>query len=177
MAAIRWAERRHLQHLAVVLLLIAALAAGCAQTSPVSPLAWECLDYSGCKDDPRGYGVNRGRDSEACVQYEYDGLGTLWLTHTDAACNCGAIAAGGDIEFLPGREIHIEMWEEVPIPQTCVCLIDVSYEITGLRPGTYRLTVYELYLWFSEDEQFDFELDLHGPCSGEVCLPRSEYPW
>ena len=176
MAAIHGSRERRWLHLAAAVPLIAALVVGCAHTSPVSPPAWESFGYSGCKDDLLGDAADRERDAEACIQYDYDGAGTLRLTHIDAACNCGAIEAGGDIEFLPGHEIHIETWEEVLIPQTCLCLFDVSYTITSLCPGTYRLTVQESYLYW-DDDQFDFVLDLHGACSGEVCLPRSDYPW
>jgi hypothetical protein len=168
---------RSARHLVVVSLLLAALVTGCARTGPMARPAWECYGYSGCKDDPTTGGVSGTRDSEACIRYEYDGIGTLRLTHIDAACNCWAVNAGGDVEFLPGYGIHIEMWEEVETPATCVCLFDVSYEITRLLPGTYRLTVDEMYLWAPEDEPFDFVLDIEGACSGEVCLPRWDLWW
>ena len=163
--------------LLVVLPLVMVLAGGCAHTSPVCLPAWESFEFSGCKDDPLGWDASGRRSSEECIRYDYDGVGTLRLTHIDTSCNCGAMAAGGDAEFLPGREIHIEMWEEVPIPAMCLCLFDVGYAVTSLRPGTYRLTVYERRVDQLGDEQFDVSLDLHGACSGEVCLPRSGYPW
>jgi hypothetical protein len=160
----------------LALVLVVVLAAGCSHTSPMSTPVYEVTGFSGCKDLDLRDGGNIDRVTESCVQYEYDGLGMLVLTHVDGAFNCGASEVGGRIEFSSGGLIEIEEWEDVPVPANCICLFDVGYRITSLLPGTYHVTIAEPYL-NPTNEPFDFILDLSEQCSGEVCVPRSGYPW
>ena len=159
-----------------LLFLSIVLAAGCSHTNPMSAPDYEVTGYSGCKDVRFVHAAGDSGVTEACVRYEYDGVGALSLTHLDTAFNCGAVDVGAEIEFSAAGLIQIEEWEDLPVPADCICLFDVAYRITYIDPGTYRVVIVERYL-NPGDEQFDFALDLTGPVSGEICVPRSGYPW
>jgi hypothetical protein len=109
-----------------------------------------------------------------CIQYQYNGSGTLILTHVNAAFNC----CPGKIEatfYTIGHEIEITEVESAA-GCYCRCLYDLNYELKDLEPGVYTIRFIEPYRDES-DELLEFSLDLSSSGSGEHCVDRTTYPW
>jgi hypothetical protein len=113
--------------------------------------------------------------SPDCVQYQYDGQGTLTLKHVNAGFNCcpGDITAQIDIT---GNVITVVELEN----QTgchCLCLYDLDYEVTNLTPGQYTVRFVEPYA-NAGDVQLAIDVTLTSVAgSGENCVDRNYYPW
>jgi hypothetical protein len=149
---------------------------GCAGTAPTDERFPDVARYEGCKDVARHSTPSARGRTEACIVYSYDGVLVLRLTHVNTAFNCTPDEVGGEVHVTPWERIYVVEDEYAPVPADCLCLFDVEYEIHGVPPGHYRLTVDEMYSG-EGNEEFDFELDLTAPCAGDTCLPRTGYPW
>jgi hypothetical protein len=128
--------------------------------------------HSGCK----GPYKNPDTLSLDCIQYEYDGMGTLNLTHINGAFNCCPEEILVDIN-VQGNTIYISE-DETFGPEgacACLCLFDVYITITGLMPGTYTIIVDGMYLYAMPP--LNTTVDLVAQPSGEFCLERDDYPW
>ncbi|SYZ73038.1 exported hypothetical protein [Candidatus Zixiibacteriota bacterium] len=110
-----------------------------------------------------------------CVQYQYDGFGTLTLKHINAGLNCCPIIAA-DV-YVSGSTITI-----VEIDSTdnggcsCLCTFDLEYGIDDLLPGIYTLRFVEPYKTTS-DPPLEVIIDIGTNPSGEYCVSRCCYPW
>jgi hypothetical protein len=112
---------------------------------------------------------------EDCLDWEYDGQGTLTLQHVHGGFNCCPII-GADINIV-GNTITItesETFEFEPCP--CLCVFNVDYEITNLAPGEYEFLVVGLYLNVGEP-YVQFTANLVAEPTGSFCLTRDHYPW
>lgn len=111
-----------------------------------------------------------------CIQYEYDGMGTLTLTHINGAFNCCPSEILADIE-IQGDTIRINESEIFDDSSACpcLCLYDVYLTVTGLIPGEYTIIIDGMYLGGSP--QLNTTVDLVAEPSGIYCLERNDYPW
>ncbi len=116
-------------------------------------------------------------DGESCLQYDYDGTGTLSLTHLDAVFNCCIDYLTAVISIV-GNTITITEDEVLSAPCDCVCPYDLQMQVENLPPGEYRIVVEGPYGAGGSGVQFDFTLDLSQAVSGEYCgegAPALEY--
>ena len=129
--------------------------------------------YSGCKaagapeaSTETFSASDRGKE---CLEYDYDG-NNLLLKHINAAFNCclDGITARIDVD---GQVITITTEEKLANGQGChcLCLYDLDYLITGLKPGIYTIVISS----FSNLIQINFS----RPTSGTYCETRDRYPW
>jgi len=149
-------------------------------TGPSLGLA-ECLVQS---SDPYGYVVSTGDcwssgqsggeaapSLQTCIIYEYDGVGSLSLTHVDAGLNCCPVPTiTVDIE---GNTITITEADDGMCD--CLCLYDIEYQVENLPPGQYRIMVHEAVP--IEGDPIDFVADLTQAGSNLFCEARTAYPW
>jgi hypothetical protein len=133
------------------------------------------IDHTGCKSF-RGSSMSADTTSDQdCIEYAYDGNGTLSIKHINAGFNCCPVIAV-DIRF-EGSTIVIEELDSLQNGGCdCNCLFDVNYEITSLPPGLYRIIVIEPYRW-EGDPELDFVVDFSSAASGIHCESRTHYPW
>ncbi len=143
--------------------------APCSETEPSGNLT----GMSSCKvlyrtpvsDDSLWY-----RD---CIEYHYDGEGTLTLRHINAGFNCcPEIAAAISIESGVITIEDIELSGDCD----CLCLFDLDYEIVNIEPGQYFLMVIEPYV-NELDDPLEFDVDLSSATDGVFCVYRYHYPW
>lgn len=111
---------------------------------------------------------------EDCIEYQYNGTGTLVLRHINAGFNCCPGEIRADIEFN-GNVITITE-KEVEQGCDCLCLFDLDYEIINLAPGEYTLRVIGLYV-DANDQPLELTLQFPSQNSGTYCLQRNYYPW
>ena len=110
-----------------------------------------------------------------CLQFTWDGNGTLVLRHINAGFNCcpdqllGSVAIQDGAITLTESELHGLCF--------CLCLYDLDYEILHLKPGLYTLQVAPTHYVPSGDPPLTFAVDLTAPTNGIYCVPRSAYPW
>lgn len=130
--------------------------------------------WTGCKEFSLGKTTTTAGPDQECIQYEYDGLGTLLLTHVNGGFNCGTHTVIPEISIGIGSITINE--DEEGNPAWCLCLFDVDYEIVDLSPGAYTVRINGLYLE-AGDESLEFTADLTSATSGEFCVPRTHYPW
>jgi len=134
------------------------------------------LEYLGCKGAATGVGLSSFQSTdEDCIQYKYDGEGTLTLQHINAGFNCCPGVISAVIQFNGNTITILEQEEKADCK--CNCLFDLNYEITGLVPGAYLLQVFEPYV---EDGDAILAVTLEIPDNaqtGSFCLTRPYYPW
>ena len=74
-------------------------------------------------------------DDSACITWEYDSTGVLWLTHENFVANCcldsliGAVGVSGDT-------IHLQVTEYNP-SCFCICPYDIEMKLENLPPRLY----------------------------------------
>jgi hypothetical protein len=149
-------------------------------SGPQPPL---CPEGSSPTGSLKGFGSCKGvgstqaaadpQSAEDCLEYGLGGNGVLYLKHINAAFNCCPVFEA-EVSVV-GNEITITEIE-VEGQCNCLCLYDVSYEITGLAYGQYHIVVNELNVYGS-DQLLDFTVDLSVTPSGRFCVPRNHYPW
>jgi hypothetical protein len=105
-----------------------------------------------------------------CIDYEYDGVGTLALTHRNAIFNCCPTYL---LAYISVADNVITITEDEDLEPyggcDCVCLFDVDMMIVGLPPGVYTVYVDELYIGVGEwdpREDIQFIVDLTSATSG-----------
>lgn len=113
--------------------------------------------------------------SESCVEYNYDAANkTLFLKHVNAGFNCCPGTLSANITLVENIITIAESEQEAACH--CNCLFDLTFEITDLKPGAYRIVMVEPYL-HDDDPALSFLLDLTTEPNGNVCVPRVHYPW
>lgn len=128
---------------------------------------------SGCKTFQEVLSPDSAPADQDCVEYSYDGVGTLLLKHWNAGFNCcPEMATNVSIEdnVITIEEIEIAGYCD------CLCLFDLDYEIVQLPPGEYTVTVIEPYVHEGQ-EILEFSIDLVSSPSGIHCVYRDFYPW
>ncbi|RKX26389.1 MAG: hypothetical protein DRP47_08265 [Candidatus Zixiibacteriota bacterium] len=131
------------------------------------------IDYSGCGIHTVDKVAQSFSLDQDCVVYEYDGEGTLQLTHFNAGFNCCTdLAADIDID---NNVITITETESGDYCH-CLCLYNLEYSISNLSSGIYTVKFVEMYLP-QGDDTLQFTLNLSTAPIGDICFDRSSYPW
>jgi len=139
-------------------------------------------DFSGavvgngpCKTFVKTADVDTIPSNQDCIEYTYDGEGTLQLRHINAGLNCCPVIVA---EFsLTPESITITQIDSLYMGGCdCLCLFDIDYLITGVPPGVYTLVVDEV-ITFQGEDPLEFPIDLTTATSGIFCVEREYYPW
>lgn len=175
-------------------LFIALLIAGCSDevTPPVEDthvggITGTLAGTTGCKDNI--YGMQPGAIANLdCMTWDWDGADTLRIFHVNAALNCcpGTIVGtvvpvyyeitDPDLEpRLAGFNITEKEGDDA-IMCHCLCLYDLSYELTGITGGTIFIRFYEKYIRPGAEPLYAV-LDLDEEHEGSTCIYRDTYPW
>ncbi len=132
--------------------------------------------YDGCKT----FMLDKDSLDEDCLVYDYDGSGTLQLTHLNDIFNCCPDTLMADIN-IEGHVITIIETEDLSQGGgcDCTCLFDLYYEITNLPPDEYIIRVDNTYYydWLCNGEVIEFTVDLTTATSGYFCVDRQYLPW
>lgn len=173
-----------------VILFAILLAHGCSDeiTPPVDDvpthISGNLVHCTECKDNIYGLGTGSPVTPD-CVTWDWDGSDTLRIVHVNAALNCcpGTIAgiirpvydSPGDESRFVGLEITEVEGDDAPMCH-CLCLYDLSYEISGIEGGTLRIRFLEKYI-ADGAEPLEVTVDLGAEPSGSHCIQRYTYPW
>jgi len=116
---------------------------------------------------------------EDCIVYEYDGSGTLSLSHINDVFNCCPDTIMVDFSF-DDNIITITETESLDIGGgcDCICIFDLFYEITNLPPDIYTVRVDNTYYYnYLNCDIIEFTVDLTTTTSGYFCVDRYYLPW
>jgi hypothetical protein len=136
--------------------------------APCGETVGELISHSNCLSGQEKDGT------QDCLEYQYDGQGTLLLTHRNAGLNC----CPGNFPATVTVGEGVITIDETPIPGNCecLCLFDLGYQVVNLPAGTYQVVVREQCL-SGEDAPLQFTVDLGAAPSDSFCLERTHYPW
>ena len=135
----------------------------------------QLTNHSSCKSIEKSAALDDPRPTEGCLDWSYDGFGTLTIEHLNAGFNCCPVILA-DIEVV-GNNIIVNQIDSLDGGGcSCLCLFDLTYEITNLQPGIYKISVFEPYLP-EGDAPMEVTINLATEPTGRFCLPRSQYPW
>lgn len=165
---------------ALSVLVIAAFFAGCGDecTTEADPVTGgpvvkltsqtECKDVS-APESTITPDIDR-------IRYNYDGSGTLLITHVNTGFNCcpDSFRVGIDVGNDTIRITETELLTNGGC--RCLCLYDLEYEITDLPAGSYRIEVVQMYL-AEEDELLESTIDLTSAAADSFDVTREHYPW
>lgn len=132
------------------------------------------VGWSGCKSWSKNTPPDSAQPDQDCIYWQYDGESVLQLLHANAGANCCPDDIIAEIS-ISGAEIVIEEQEVLTHPCYCLCLFDVDYEIVGISPGEYTITILGLYL--DGMEPLQVTIDLVANPTGYYCIERTVYPW
>lgn len=132
------------------------------------------VSWFGCKGWTKDTPPDSATSDQDCIYWEYDGQSVLQLLHVNAGANCCPDDIVAEITIV-GSEINIEEAEVLSNPCYCLCLFDVNYEIVGLSPREYTITI--LGLCLGSMDPLQVTIDLATNPSGYFCVERTEYPW
>ncbi|MCP4570909.1 MAG: hypothetical protein GY838_01030 [bacterium] len=168
---------RAFQPVAVVGLLAILIFTACSddpnEPAPEPGAVGSFVDHSGC--------LSNGKQDESPIPqdrgflfWSYDSdTGTLRVDHVNAGLNCcpeytAAITVTADALTITETETEGLC--------NCLCLFRLSFEVTDLPVGVYRIDVDEEYL-APEDPPLAGVIDLTQAEFGTIQAQRSHYPW
>jgi len=134
----------------------------------------QIVSSTGCKFMKNGDSQDPPSDQD-CLNYSYSS-GNLTLRHLNAGFNCCPEELLADFTFSSDTIIISENETLEGGGCDCLCLFDVTYELTGILPGEYTIIIEGMYLNGGEDP-LSITVDLNQAPSGEECLQRYYYPW
>jgi hypothetical protein len=123
------------------------------------------LNMGDCKGSPTALPkVSDIAELRRCVQWQYNGVGTLLLKHVNATFNC-----------CPQIETHVTITgntitiQEIEIegPCDCMCTYDLDFQISSLPAGEYTINVIEPYV---TSPPLSFTANLVTTPTGEYCV-------
>lgn len=163
----------------IMICAVALLPSGCSVDSvdtgrPPASSGGELVSATGCKSE--AYGLLDLPADRDCILWDYDGEGTLRVTHINAGLNCcpGTIQADIDVD---GNAITIAEREgDDSEPCRCLCLYDLFYEFTGIAAEECTISFVEQYLGEGA-EPLTVTVDLSLEPQGSHCVQRDDYPW
>jgi hypothetical protein len=133
--------------------------------------------HTGCLSYDKNPGDSTYQD---CIDYDYDGVGTLTLKHRNAIFNCCPTYLFAHTTLVNDTLTVTEGENLEPHGGCdCICLFDVDMMIVDLPPGEYTIHVDELYIATGEwdpREDIEFDVDLTSATSGSYCVERVGYP-
>ncbi|MBU1319499.1 MAG: hypothetical protein KKH67_09955 [candidate division Zixibacteria bacterium] len=139
-------------------------------------------DFSGavvgngpCKTSMKTADVDTIPNTQTCIEYTYDGVSTLQVRHLNGGFNCCPVFVA---EFsIDGDVITITEIDSLYMGGCdCECLFDIDYELVGVMPGVYTISVVEV-ITFPGEDPLEFPIDLTTATSGLFCVERLHYPW
>lgn len=132
------------------------------------------LGHSDCGGyDTGGEIVDAITSSQSAIICDWDGEGTLYLHHINAAFNC-CPNISCEVVF---EENTITVVEIEDGDCECLCLFDVNFKITGLSLGLYTFRFEELHLE-EGDRELEFSMSLGTTVASDVVVvDRDHYPW
>jgi hypothetical protein len=161
----------------VMAILLCCFTWGCDKTkctgSDSTGPTGQLTSSTGCKTWAMDADTDTMSSSQDCIKWDYDGKGHLGFTHVNAGFNCCPKFEA--VTYVEGGTIYV-VEHEIEGLCDCICLFDLAYEIDGLEPGVYRMTVTQECLR-EGDDPLDFTMDLIGSPSGHYCVERNHYPW
>jgi len=138
------------------------------------PPAGSLVSQTGCKGELAAAAPEDYTPDQSCIVWDYDGTGTLAITHVNAGFNCCPVL---DIS-VDVQDGTITLYEiETEGQCDCLCLYDLDYEVTSLPPGVYRIVTDETYFVPGMMEALDFTVDLSSTPQGVHCVERTIGPW
>ncbi len=149
---------------------------GCKTNEAGQPdIVGALLNYNGCKLLPGGTLERMAQiRMQECLEYDYDGRGTLTLKHVNSGFNCCPGSLTSEV-VVTGKLITIIENEEMAGCH-CLCLYDLEYRFENLSPGEYTIRFQCPYVPVNET-MISIALELSGPAGGQYCLDRNQYPW
>ncbi len=183
--------------LSIIILSSSLLAHSCSDeiTPPGDPpgddvpahISWMLVHATECKEDIYGLGFAAPAVLD-CISWDWDGSDTLSVVHINAGLNCcpGTIVGHvhpvyycidgrKDEPQLAGFEIT-ETEGDDAIMCHCLCLYDLTYEITGITGGVLTIRFIEPYIGEGA-EKLAVTIDLDAEPTGTHCVQRETYPW
>jgi hypothetical protein len=164
-----------------VFFALALLTHGCSDeiTPPAgnvpSGLSGTLVHATECKDNIYGFDAVAPVTPD-CVTWDWDGSDTLRLVHINAGLNCCPGTITGLVN-VNDSSITIEESEGDDATMCrCLCLYDLTYEISGITGGEITITIVEPYITEGA-EILTVTFDLDAEPAGSHCLQRSTYPW
>lgn len=171
--------KKHWGILCILVCILLITVGGCkknteAQMIPVGAL----LQHSDCKQTQTGSASSLDAfvpgPYDDCIDYQYNGVDTLNISHINAGFNCCPGDITGEIAYSGSRITITE--QENNAGCHCLCLVDLEYRIVNLAPGQYTIRIVEPYI-DAGDQVMELTLNLSGETFGSFCLPRDHYPW
>lgn len=157
-------------------LIIVVISVGCKETNtnnttiPTLPNG-NLVDHTNCKSTI----LDSVPNNNDCIEYSYDiGTKILKLKHINAAFNCCPGEITSNITF--DKDAITISEKEKTADCLCDCLFDINYQLNGIEPTDYVLTVVEPYCPKVE-EKLLVNLNLKEKSSGRICVQRYSYPW
>jgi hypothetical protein len=135
------------------------------------------VNHSGCLSHTAVPAAASLSPDQSCVDIQYDGAGTLTMTHGNAGFNCCPATLSAQFSF-DGSTITVTESETFGEwgGCMCLCLYDMEMRVNNLPPGQYRIVFVEPYRDAS-DPALDFVVDLSQATSTMHCVERHDYPW
>ncbi len=136
------------------------------------------VNHTGCKNFNATKHLPSAEDyssNDDCVIYQYGADYVLVLNHINAGFNCCPTALTADFEFANDTITIIEN-EVLDNPCHCLCLYDLTLEITDIAPGAYTIIIKEIYTK-RDDAPLQFKVNLIEQPRGTCCVKRAHYPW
>jgi hypothetical protein len=159
----------------VALSVLYSLSGGCGNEDPAGPGSSSPTGVLVSMSDCKGFDAvaparHAGQD---CLSWSYDGRGTLTLQHVNTAFNC---CPDYDIKLAVRQHTLTLIEQEITGHCSCLCLFDLTFTITDLPPGLYRVEIEQEYLE-SGAPTHAYELNLEQAGTGTLCVERQQYPW
>jgi hypothetical protein len=174
--------------------LFAFMCLGCSdevtppvEDPPVHIVSGTLVGTTECKENIYGSALSSMVNLD-CVTWEWDGSDKLTVVHVNSALNCcpgtinGIVAPvyiditdTGEHPQLAGFNIT-ETEGDDAIMCRCLCLYDLSYELTGVTGGVIFVRFYEQYV-DPGAEPLVAVIDLNEEPEGSFCVFRNQYPW
>ncbi|MFC2135217.1 hypothetical protein ACFLTH_11420 [Bacteroidota bacterium] len=133
----------------------------------------ELIGYSNCKIPGDTSFCFGHASNEDCIEYKYDGKGTLRLTHINSVFSLCPGKLTADITVNTGSIVIEE--HETGIGCFEMCLYNLDYVINNLNPDTYSVKVLSPYP--VKKRPLEFSVDLTHAGNGSFHLTRNVYPW
>ncbi len=149
------------------LLLASLLCFSCSEKSQY--LVWNCtMTHTDCKQ------VVLESVNDDCLICSIDRSGNVSIHHINAGFNCCPDDFDIPVSVSDGSIIIDETG--VSGDCYCECLYDLSFTLTGLQTGKYRIVVKEPLLP-KGDTALVLDIDVPAQKYAEICAGRSAYPW
>jgi hypothetical protein len=125
-----------------------------------------------CKSITRGDSIPQNLD---CIEYQYDGAGTLHISHINAGLNCCPSGVNLTVIINDGNLIITEKELLDMGGCDCYCLFDIEYTLEDIPPGYYMMKVIGECLHGQDPLQVI--VDFSEPRTGTHCVERYLHPW